>query len=118
MSERVERPRVLVADDAADIVEALRLLLKGAGFAVVPASSPAGVEAAVKNEELDVALLDMNYARDTTSGAEGIDLIGRVRGIDPELPIVVMTAWGSVAGAVEAMKRGARDYVEKPWQNG
>jgi DNA-binding NtrC family response regulator len=118
MSEPVEKsPRVLIADDAADILEALRLVLKGAGFAVVQASSPAAVEAAVTKEELDVALLDMNYARDTTSGAEGLELVARVRALAPELPIVVMTAWGSVAGAVEAMKRGARDFVEKPWQN-
>jgi len=113
----VRPPRILVADDQPDVVEALRLLLKGAGFTVVPASSPAGVEEAVAREELDAALLDMNYARDTTSGAEGLDLLARVRAIDPRLPVVVMTAWGSVGGAVEAMKRGARDYVEKPWQN-
>ena len=108
---------MLVADDVADVVEALRLLLKGAGFSVLQASSPAGVEAAVAGEDMDVALLDMNYARDTTSGAEGLDLLSRVRAIAPDLPVVVMTAWGSVAGAVLAMKRGARDYVEKPWQN-
>jgi DNA-binding NtrC family response regulator len=113
----VRPPRILVADDQPDVVEALRLLLKGAGFTVVPASSPAGVEEAVAREELDAALLDMNYARDTTSGAEGLDLLARVRVLDPRLPVVVMTAWGSVGGAVEAMKRGARDYVEKPWQN-
>jgi DNA-binding NtrC family response regulator len=113
----VVAPRILVADDQPDVVEALRLLLKGEGFAVVPASSPAAVEQAVAREDLDVALLDMNYARDTTSGAEGLDLVARVRAIDARLPVVVMTAWGSVGGAVEAMKRGARDYVEKPWQN-
>ncbi len=110
-------PRILIADDQSDILEALRLLLKGAGFVVTQASSPAGVEAAVSDEVIDVALIDMNYARDTTSGTEGFDLISRLRALDPYLPIVVMTAWGSVAGAVEAMKRGARDYVEKPWQN-
>ena len=115
--ERARAPRILVADDQPDIVEALRLLLKSAGFVVIPASSKAGVLAAVAAEDLDVALLDMNSARDTTSGAEGLDLIARVRAVDPTLPIVAMTAWGSVAGAVEAMKRGARDYVEKPWQN-
>jgi DNA-binding NtrC family response regulator len=110
-------PRILVADDQSDVVEALRLLLKGAGFELVRASSPAGVEAAVQSDELDVALLDMNYARDTTSGAEGIDLVTRVRALAPALPIVVMTAWGSVGGAVDAMKAGARDYIEKPWNN-
>ena len=111
------KPRILVADDHADVVAALRLLLSGAGFVVVPASSPAGAESIAQSEDLDVALVDMNYARDTTSGGEGLDLVSRLRAIDPELPIVVMTAWGSVAGAVEAMKRGACDYVEKPWQN-
>jgi DNA-binding NtrC family response regulator len=115
--ERVRSPRVLVADDQPDVVEALRLLLKGAGFAVIPVGSPAAAEEAAMREELDVALLDMNYARDTTSGAEGLALIARLRAMAPELPIVVMTAWGSVGSAVEAMKRGARDYIEKPWQN-
>jgi DNA-binding NtrC family response regulator len=109
--------RILIADDNADVLEALRLLLKGAGFGVVRASSPAGVEAAIAAEPLDLALVDMNYARDTTSGGEGLDLLARLQSLDPRLPVIVMTAWGSVAGAVEAMKRGARDYIEKPWQN-
>ncbi|HET9960523.1 MAG TPA: sigma-54 dependent transcriptional regulator [Polyangiaceae bacterium] len=117
MSTDKKLPRVLVADDQADIREALRLLLKGSGFSVAQASSPAGVCAAVSEEQLDLALLDMNYARDTTSGGEGLDLITQVRALDPHLPIIVMTAWGSVAGAVEAMKRGGSDYIEKPWQN-
>jgi DNA-binding NtrC family response regulator len=112
-----KKPRILVADDHADVVAALRLLLQGAGFVVVPASSPAGAEAIAKSEDLDVALVDMNYMRDTTSGGEGLDLLSALRTIDGDLPVIVMTAWGSVAGAVEAMKRGARDYVEKPWQN-
>ncbi len=110
-------PRILIADDQADIIEALRLLLKGAGFSVLHASSPSGVESILNHEQIDVALIDMNYTRDTTSGSEGLDLLTRLRALDPDLPIVLMTAWGSVAGAVEAMKRGARDYVEKPWQN-
>jgi DNA-binding NtrC family response regulator len=110
-------PRVLVADDQADVVEALRLLLKSNGFSVVTARSPAGALEAVKAEELDVALLDMNYARDTTSGGEGLDLLTELRALDPRLAVVMMTAWGSVQGAVEAMRRGANDYVEKPWQN-
>ena len=113
--ERV--PRILVADDQADVVEALRLLLKSNGFSVVTARSPAGAALAVKAEELDVALLDMNYARDTTSGTEGLDLLTHLRALDPRLAVVMMTAWGSVQGAVEAMRRGANDYVEKPWQN-
>src|SRR5690349_13271384 len=96
-------PRVLVVDDNADVIEALRLLLKGAGYVVVPASSPAGAEAAVTAESFSVALVDMNYTRDTTSGGEGLDLVTRLRSLDPSLPVVVMTAWSSVANAVEAM---------------
>jgi DNA-binding NtrC family response regulator len=115
--EKARTPRILICDDHADILSALRLLLKGAGFSVAQASSPAGAEAILASEELDAVLLDMNYSRDTTSGSEGLDLISKVRAADPNLPIVVMTAWGSIEGAVEAMKRGARDYVEKPWQN-
>jgi DNA-binding NtrC family response regulator len=115
--ERARPPRILVVDDQADVVEALRLLLKGAGFQVVPASSPAYALKAVEAEELDAALVDMNYARDTTSGQEGLELVSRMRGHDPALPIVVMTAWGSIHSAVSAMKLGARDYIEKPWEN-
>jgi DNA-binding NtrC family response regulator len=113
----VERkPRILVADDDADVLAALRLLLTGDGFEVVEVRSPAAALDAAQ-DEIDVALIDMNYARDTTSGGEGLDMIASLRRRAPELPVVVMTAWGSVDGAVEAMKRGARDYVEKPWQN-
>jgi DNA-binding NtrC family response regulator len=110
-------PRVLVADDRADILQALRLLLRGEGFEVTTAASPAAVAAAVQEQTFDALLLDLNYARDTTSGREGMDLLTRVNAVYPSLPIVVMTAWGSVEGAVEAMRRGARDYVEKPWDN-
>jgi DNA-binding NtrC family response regulator len=110
-------PRILVADDQPDVLEALRLLLKGEGFKIETASSPVGILATVRDRDLDVVLMDLNYARDTTSGREGLDLIGEVLGVDPTLPVVVMTAWGSVEGAVEAMRRGARDYVEKPWDN-
>ncbi len=117
MTGKREAPRILVADDQNDIRDALRLLLKGNGYSVVQASSPAGVEATLASEDIDLALLDMNYARDTTSGKEGLDLVSRVRALSPDLPIVVMTAWGTVAGAVEAVKRGASDYVEKPWEN-
>ncbi len=109
--------RILIADDQPDILVALRLVLKGAGLEVVEASAPSAILHAVSTRELDLVLLDMNYTRDTTSGGEGLDLITQIGAIDPSLPVVVMTAWGSVAGAVEAMKRGARDYVEKPWQN-
>jgi DNA-binding NtrC family response regulator len=113
----VARPRILIADDQPDVLEALRMLLKNAGFDIVSAASPAGVVACAEGSELDCALIDLNYARDTTSGREGLDLLARLVGIDPSLPVVVMTAWGSVEGAVEAMRRGARDYVQKPWDN-
>ena len=111
------QPRILVADDQPDVVEALRLLLKASGFAVVPTSSPAGVLGAVETEDVDVVLMDLNYARDTTSGREGLELLARLQQLDPSLPVVVMTAWGSVEGAVDAMRGGARDYVSKPWDN-
>jgi DNA-binding NtrC family response regulator len=109
--------RVLVADDQADVLEALRLLLKGAGFEIHTQSSPAGVIHAVEQGDFDLVLMDLNYTRDTTSGKEGLDLLSRLRELEPTLPVVVMTAWGSVEGAVEAMRRGARDYIEKPWGN-
>ncbi|HJZ75990.1 MAG TPA: sigma-54 dependent transcriptional regulator [Vicinamibacterales bacterium] len=108
-------PRILIADDLPDVVTALTLLLSDDGYDVTAAPSPAAVLAAVEQSDFDAALIDLNYTRDTTSGQEGLDLIDRVRAIDPTLPILVMTAWSSVAGAVEAMRRGARDYIEKPW---
>jgi DNA-binding NtrC family response regulator len=111
------KPRVLIADDQADVIEALRLLLKAEGFEIEAASSPAGVLAAVENRDFDVIVMDLNYTRDTTSGKEGLDLLLRIKELDSSLPIMVMTAWGSIASAVEAMRRGARDYVEKPWDN-
>ena len=111
------QPRILVADDQPDVVEALRLLLKANGFSVVPTSSPAGVLGAVETEDVDVVLMDLNYTRDTTSGREGLELLARLQQLDPQLPVVVMTAWGSVEGAVDAMRGGARDYVTKPWDN-
>jgi DNA-binding NtrC family response regulator len=119
---RPSEPRVLIADDQPDVLEALRLLLKAEGFVtegfqLETASSPAGVLAAVEAREFDVALIDLNYARDTTSGEEGLNLLSRIQGLDPTLPVVVMTAWGSVEVAVEAMRRGARDFVQKPWDN-
>ena len=109
--------RVLIADDQKDVLEALRLLLKGEGWEVEAVTSPAGVLQALDQREFDVALIDLNYTRDTTSGGEGLDLITEIQGVDSTVPIVVMTAWGSIAGAVEAMRRGARDYIEKPWDN-
>ncbi|MFY0540879.1 sigma-54-dependent transcriptional regulator [Nannocystis pusilla] len=110
--------RVLIADDQADVLEALRLLLKGQGFQLHLARSPAEIVAAVETHEFDALLMDLNYTRDTTSGREGLDLIATIAAVDATLPILVMTAWGSVDGAVEAIRRGARDYIQKPWDNG
>jgi DNA-binding NtrC family response regulator len=110
-------PRILIADDQMDVLAALRLLLKGDRFEIETASSPAGVLKAVDSQDLDVVLIDLNYARDTTSGSEGLDLLTRIQAVDPTLPVVVMTAWGSVDLAVEAMRRGARDFIQKPWDN-
>jgi DNA-binding NtrC family response regulator len=111
------RPRLLIADDQPDIIEALALLLKAEGFDSESARSPAGILAALESKEFDAALIDLNYARDTTSGTEGLDVLSQIHALDPTLPVTVMTAWGSVEGAVDAMRRGAYDYIEKPWDN-
>ena len=113
----VRKPRILVADDQVGILEALRLLLVEEGYEVVEAKSPAEVLRHLESADLDVALLDLNYTRDTTSGQEGFELLERIRGVDPTLPVLVMTGWSSVSVAVEAMRRGARDYIEKPWDD-
>ena len=110
-------PRILIADDDHDVLEALKLLLKGEGFRVEAAASPGAVLAAVEARDFDAALIDMNYTRDTTGGIEGLDLLSRLQSLDGTLPVMVMTAWGSIEGAVESMRRGARDYIEKPWNN-
>jgi DNA-binding NtrC family response regulator len=109
--------RLLVADDDPSVLEALRLLLKGEGYQVETATSPGGVLSAAESRDFDVLLMDMNYTRDTTGGIEGLDLLSRLQSLDATLPVLVMTAWGSIEGAVEAMRRGARDYIEKPWDN-
>ncbi|MEP7133202.1 MAG: sigma 54-interacting transcriptional regulator, partial [Acidobacteriota bacterium] len=109
--------RVLIADDQPDVLEALRLLLKGEGLESETVSSPSALLAALDAGEFDAVLMDLNYARDTTSGKEGLDLLARIQEIDATLPIVVMTAWGTVDIAVQAMRRGARDFVQKPWEN-
>ena len=111
------QPRVLIADDQPDVLEALRLLLKGEGCRIDSAGSPASVMDAVQARDYDAVLIDLNYARDTTSGEEGLDLLTKLRSQDPALPVIVMTAWGSVDVAVEAMRRGARDFIQKPWDN-
>src|SRR4051812_2487522 len=112
-----EPAHVLVADDQADVLEALRLLLKGQSFDVDTVSSPAAALAALERRDYDAMLLDMNFSRDTTSGREGLDLLSVLQRLEPNMPVVVMTAWGTIDNAVEAMRRGARDYVEKPWDN-
>src|SRR5437773_11981681 len=110
-------PRLLVADDQSDVLEALKLLLKGEGYEVEAVASPRGVLAALDKRDFDALLIDMNYARDTTSGAEGMDLLARIQALDAPPPVMVMTAWASIDGAVEAMRRRARDFIEKPWAN-
>jgi len=109
--------RVLVADDQSDVLNALKLLLGGEGYSVTTAASPADLVTALEGADFDVALIDLNYTRDTTSGQEGFALLDKMKAIDPTLPVLVMTGWSSVAGAVEAMRRGARDYIEKPWDD-
>ena len=110
-------PQILIADDQTDVREALRLLLKGEGFGIETVASPAAVLAAVQRADFDAVLLDLNYARDTTTGREGLELVSELQAVDATLPTIVMTAWGSVDKAVEAMRRGARDFIEKPWDN-
>jgi len=109
--------RILVADDQADIRNALQLLLGEEGYDVGTAASPRELLELLEQRDFDVALIDLNYTRDTTSGQEGFELLERMRTVDPTLPVLVITGWGSVAGAVEAMRRGARDYIEKPWDD-
>jgi DNA-binding NtrC family response regulator len=108
---------VLVADDDRDVLEAVQLLLRSEKYRVETVTSPAAVLATLSTHDVDVVLMDMNYTRDTTGGAEGLDLLEQIRQVDATLPVVVMTAWGSIEGAVEAVRRGARDYVEKPYDN-
>ena len=111
-------PRVLVADDQPYVVDAVRLLLRTEGWQVIAAASPGEVlQALERGDDPDALLVDLNYARDTTSGREGFDLLGKLVAADSTLPVVVMTAWSSIEGAVEAMRRGARDYIEKPWDD-
>jgi DNA-binding NtrC family response regulator len=117
MSSAPPKSRLLVADDDRDVLEALRLLLKSEGYEVEVVTSPSGVSAAAAARDFDAVLMDMNYTRDTTGGTEGLDLLSRLRQVDATLPVVVMTAWGSIEGAVEALRLGARDYIEKPFNN-
>ncbi len=111
-------PRILIADDQSDLLDALKLLLKGQGIEIDAVTSPEAALAAVQSRPFDLVLMDLNYTGDTTSGREGIDLLARLQQLDQLLPVVVMTGWGSVDLAVEAMRRGVRDFVQKPWDNG
>jgi len=109
--------KLLIADDQPHILEALRLLLKPEGYQLEMVRMPALVLEALAHESFDGVLIDLNYTRDTTSGQEGLDLVARVKEIDAQLPVVVMTAWGNIDLAVEAMRRGAGDFIQKPWEN-
>src|SRR5437764_1044606 len=109
--------RVLIADDQPDVLEALKLLLKAERYEIETAKSPAGIMTAIEARDFDAVLMDLNYTRDTTSGQEGLDLVQRIHADDWTLPVIVMTAWASIDTAVGAMRRGAHDYIEKPWDN-
>jgi DNA-binding NtrC family response regulator len=117
MKTPASQMRVLIADDQPDVLEALRLLLKREGFKIESVESPQQAVQAIENRDYDAAIIDLNYTRDTTSGQEGLELLAKIQTIDSMLPVIVMTAWGSVDLAVEAMRRGARDFIQKPWEN-
>src|ERR1700676_2912102 len=117
METETMQPRILIADDQPDVLSALCLLLKGHGYTTETVASPADLLDAVAHREFDLLLMDLNYARDTTSGREGLDLLAELRAMEGVPPIVVMTGWATVGVAVEAMQRGVTDFVEKPWTN-
>jgi DNA-binding NtrC family response regulator len=117
MMEQDLPPRILLADDQLSMLKALRLLLKGEGYQIETVGSAAAIVEAIGRQDFDVVLMDLNYVRGSTSGQEGLDLLSKLQQIDSTLPVVVMTAWGSVELAVEAMRRGARDFLTKPWKN-
>ena len=110
-------PRVLAADDQQHILDAIELLLRPQGYEVDTARSPALAREALATDSYDAVLIDLNYTRDTTSGQEGLDLLSEIVACDSSIPVIVMTAWGNVELAVEAMRRGARDFIQKPWEN-
>jgi len=117
VTSTAKSPRILIADDQPDVLESLRLLLKSEGYTIDTADSPAGAVAAAQVRDFDAALVDLNYSRDMTSGVEGLDLVSKLQTLDTTLPVVVMTAWSSVEIAVQAIQLGARDFIEKPWDN-
>src|SRR5215813_12042003 len=115
---RVEmKHRILIADDQPAILDALKMLLRSEGFHVDAVRSPQVALESLGLREYDAVLLDLNYARDTTSGQEGIELLANIRAIDSQLPVIVMSAWGTIELAVEADRRGARDFIQKPWDD-
>ena len=114
MNKEATSPLILIADDQPDVLEALRMLLKAEGYRTETASSPSGILQALDRNDYDAILMDLNFARDTTSGQEGLDLLTKIQALDSTLPVVVMTAWGSVELAVETMRRGARDFSRSP----
>src|SRR5579862_619626 len=116
-SDSAGQLRILAADDQEHILEALDLLLRPQGYRVDKVRSPAIVREELASNSYDAILIDLNYTRDTTSGQEGLDLLSQIVGLDATVPVIVMTAWGNVELAVEAMRRGARDFVQKPWEN-
>ena len=112
-----DAPRVLIADDQSDVLDALSLLFRPEGIHTETVQSPSAVLSALSERDFDVLLMDLNYARDTTSGREGLDLLSQVREVEPSLPVVVMTGWATLDIAVEALRNGVRDFVQKPWEN-
>jgi DNA-binding NtrC family response regulator len=112
-----ETCRVLIADDDMHVLDALQMLLKGCGLSTEAVTHPARALRALQTEKFDAVLMDLNYARDTTEGGEGLDLVSQIRSMDSLLPVVVMTGWSTVDLAVEAMRRGASDFIQKPWEN-
>ncbi len=117
MDRETMQPRILIADDQQDVLDALRLLLKGHGYSIETVNSPADLLAAVARQEFDILLIDLNYARDTTSGREGLDVLSQLKQIEEAPPVVAMTGWATVGLAVETMQYGVSDFVEKPWTN-
>jgi DNA-binding NtrC family response regulator len=115
--DKLGRPRILAADDQQHVLEALELLLRPQGYDVETARSPALVRDALATGSYDALLIDLNYTRDTTSGKEGLDLLSEIVSLDSTVPVIVMTAWANIELAVEAMRRGARDFIQKPWEN-
>src|SRR5262249_53043448 len=114
---RPEAGRVLIADDQKHVLDAIEILLSGCGLATEAVTHPARVLQALETGRFDAVLMDLNYTRDTSEGGEGLELVSQIRSLDSLLPVVVMTAWGSVELAVEAMRRGASDFIQKPWDN-